>query len=167
MSPSGPVYIVYSRGPSIEPWGTPPANGRLVDCSLSMDKNCFLSARYNVNHWQAAPHICRTLCIAICRGKSQVLFATLSSLKECLNNFINIIINYFKIISYFKVNVTKIHPLNLVMQRTVYIFIPSGCPWSWKDKGWRHWWGSRVCWHLWLCCWSFQDDWWKGSTIRT
>ena len=78
-----------------------------------MDTNCFLSARYDVNHWQAAPHICRTLCIGIGLGKSQVLFATLSSLKECLNNFVNIIINYFKIISYFKVNVKKDSSLKL------------------------------------------------------
>ena len=41
-----------------------------------------------------------------------MLFATLSSLKECLNNFINII-NYFKIIAYFKVNVKKYSSLKL------------------------------------------------------
>lgn len=42
-----------------------------------------------------------------------MLFATLSSLKKCLNNSINIIINYFKIISYFKVNVKKDSSLKL------------------------------------------------------
>ena len=42
-----------------------------------------------------------------------MLFATLSSLKECLNNFVNIIINYFKITSCFKVNVKEDSSLKL------------------------------------------------------
>ena len=158
MSPSGPVYIVYSSGPSIEPCGTPQAKGRLVDCSLPMDTNCFLSARYNVNHWQAAPYVWQ---LALERARCS-LPPYLPSKSVWM-----ILLILLKLLLISKSMLKSIHPLNLVMQRTVNIFIPAGCPWSWKDKGWRHWWGSRVRWHLWLCCWSFQDDWWKGSTIRT
>ena len=61
MSPSGAVYILYCSGPSTEPWGTPQVNGQLVDRSLPMDTNCFLSARYDVNYWQAAPCITKRL----------------------------------------------------------------------------------------------------------
>ncbi len=43
------------RGPNAEPWGTPWCNGDENDLMFFICTNCFLSERYELNHFRAVP----------------------------------------------------------------------------------------------------------------
>lgn len=74
MSPSGAVYSEYRSETQHGPLGDA-ANGWLVDRSLPIEKNCFLSARYDVNHCHARPCPESQSGCEACRGGS-VLYQT-------------------------------------------------------------------------------------------
>ena len=60
--PRGNIYIVKRIGPNTEPWGTPQVNGMLFEFTPFIRTDCFLSERYDLNHWRATSQTPRWDC---------------------------------------------------------------------------------------------------------
>ena len=60
--PRGNIYIVKRIGPNTDPWGTPQVNGELFEFTPFIRTDCFLSERYDLNHWRATSRTPRWDC---------------------------------------------------------------------------------------------------------
>ena len=60
--PRGNIYVVKRIGPNTDPWGTPQVNGMLFEFTPLIRTDCFLSERYDLNHWRATSQTPRWDC---------------------------------------------------------------------------------------------------------
>ena len=44
--------MINSRGPSLDPWGTPALISNKLDLTPSITVHCFLFDKYDVNNWR-------------------------------------------------------------------------------------------------------------------
>ena len=60
--PRGSIYMVKRIGPNTDPWGTPQVNGMFFEFTPFIRTDCFLSERYDLNHWRATSQTPRWDC---------------------------------------------------------------------------------------------------------
>ena len=60
--PKRNICVLKRIGPNTDPWGTPHANGMLFEFTPFIRTGCFLSERYDLNHWRATSQTSRWDC---------------------------------------------------------------------------------------------------------